>query len=214
MKLYGVCISNYFNIVKQTLLEEGFAFETVQSPPNQQADYLRISPMGKIPAAVTGDGVLCETRAILSYIDGAHPDNTLFPTSVYGRAQLEELFSLVDLYIEQQARRQLLEVMFDAPRNEAVCAEVRPAVERGLQALASRFSPSPYVFGEFSVADIYLFHCLHLTSLLMQASYDWDILAEINGLGKWFELVKSREVTQCVLADQAAALQALRAQRG
>jgi glutathione S-transferase len=212
MKLYGACISNYFNIVKQTLLEEGFPFEIVQTPPNQRADYLTISPMGKIPAAVTEHGALCETRAILGYIAATHPENTLFPSSAYARAQLEELFSLVDLYIEQQARRQLLEVMFNAPRNETTYAEVRPAVERGLRALAARFSPSPYVFGDFSVADIYLFHCLYLVSVLMQQSYDWNVLDEIDGMCAWYERVQSREITQRVLADQAAAMQALRTQ--
>lgn len=214
MKLYSFDISNYGNIVKQTLLEEDFSFETVTTAPNQEADYLAISPMGKIPAVETAQGVLSETRAILSYIAASHPENTLFPTDAYTRAQYEELYSLVDLYIEHPARRQLPEVFFSAPRNEPAYAEVRPAVERGLQALGSRFTPSPYVFGEFSVADIYLFHCLNLASRLMQASYDWDILAEVDGMNEWFELVKSREVTQRVLADQAQAIQAMMAQRG
>jgi glutathione S-transferase len=214
MKLYSIDVSNYGNIIKQILLEEGFPFEMVKTPPNQEGDYLTISPMGKIPAVETASGVLSETRAILSYIDASHPESTLFPTEAYNKAQHEELYSLVDLYIEQQARRQLPEVLFGAPRNESAYAEVKPAVERGLQALASRFSPSPYVFGEFSVADIYLFHCLNLASTLMQASYDWDILAEVDGMSEWFELVKNREVTQRVLADQADALQAMMAQRG
>jgi hypothetical protein len=33
-------------------------------------------------------------------------------------------------------------------------------------------------------------------------------------MSEWFELVKSREVTQSVLADQAEALRAIMAQRG
>lgn len=214
MKLYSSDISNYGNIIKQTLMEEGFEFETVKTLPNQKANYLTLSPMGKIPAAETVHGPLSETRAILSYIAASHPENTLFPSDAYSKAQHEELYSLVDLYIEHQARRQLPEIFFGAGRNESAYAEVKPAVERGLQALVSRFSPSPYVFGEFSVADIYLFHCLNLASTLMRASYDWDILAEVDGMNEWFELVKSREVTQRVLADQAEALQAVMAQRG
>lgn len=213
MKLYSSDISNYGNIIKQILLEEDIEFETVTTLPNQEASYLAISPMGKIPAVATTQGPLSETRAILSYIAASHPENTLFPDDAYNKAQHEELYSLVDLYIEQQARRQLPEVFFGAPRNEAAYAEVKPAVERGLQALASRFSPSPYLFGEFSVADIYLFHCLNLASSLMLTCYDWNILAEVDGMSEWFELVKGREVTQRVLADQAETLQALMAQR-
>ena len=42
MKLHSIDVSNYGNIVKQTLLEEGFTFEMVQPPPNQEANYLAI----------------------------------------------------------------------------------------------------------------------------------------------------------------------------
>ena len=98
-------ISNYGNIIKQTLLEGGLPFETVTTTPNQEADYLAISPMGKIPAVETANGVLCESRAILGYIAASHPENTLFPTDAYTKAQHEELYSLVDLYIEHPARR-------------------------------------------------------------------------------------------------------------
>lgn len=211
MKLYSIDFSNYGNIVKQTLLEEGFDFETVTTAPNQDPEYLPISPMGKIPAAETANGVLSETRAILSYIAASHPDNTLFPKDAFAIARLEELYSLVDLYIEHQARRQLPEAMFGAPRDEATYADVKPKVERGLKALGSRFSPSPYVHGEFSVADIYLFHCLGLAATVMEVSYGWDILAEIDGMKDWFELVKSRKITESVLAERDVALAALRA---
>jgi glutathione S-transferase len=70
------------------------------------------------------------------------------------------------------------------------------------------------LFGEFSVADIYLFQCLGLANRLMQATYDWDILAEVDGMSEWFELVKSREITQRVMADQAQAMQAMMDRRG
>ncbi len=61
MKLYSIDVSNYGNIIKQILLEEGLPFEMVKTPPNQEADYLAISPMGKIPAVDTANGVLSET---------------------------------------------------------------------------------------------------------------------------------------------------------
>ncbi len=214
MKLYSIDISNYGNIVKQTLMEMGIGFDTQRTPPNQEADYLAISPMGKIPAVETAEGPLCETRAILRYIADTNPGHALFPADPYRAARQEELFSLVDLYVEAPARRQLGEVMFGAPRNETSFTEVRQAVERGMRALGLRFSPSPYVLGDFSVADIYLFHCLTLARTLMRASYDWDIIGEIPGMGAWYELVENRDITRRVLADQAEAIKAMRARRG
>lgn len=42
LKLHGVAISNYYNMVKQSLLEKGLPFEEVFQPPGQQADFLRL----------------------------------------------------------------------------------------------------------------------------------------------------------------------------
>ncbi len=214
MKFYSIDVSNYGNIVKQTLMEMGIGFDVQATPPNQEAGFLEISPMGKIPAVETADGPLCETRAILRYIADSNPGNPLFPADPYRAAKQEELFSLVDLYVEAPARRQLGEVMVGAPRDESTYAEVKPAVERGMRALRQRFSPSPYALGEFSVADIYLFHCLGLARTLMQSSYDWDIFDEIPGMSAWFEQVEGRDITRRVLADQAEAIRAMRARRG
>lgn len=47
IKLYGFPISNYYNMVKMTLLEKGMAFEEVMVRPSQEADYLSCSPTGE-----------------------------------------------------------------------------------------------------------------------------------------------------------------------
>ncbi len=211
MKVHGADISNYFNIVKHISLETDLPIEFVHAVPKQKEQFLAISPMGKIPAAETDNGALSETRAILSYIDSMHPDNPLFVSDAWNKARTEELMSIADLYIESPARRLLGEIVFNGPRDDRAHEEVRGAVEKGLRAFSRRASLSPYLLGEeYSMVDVYVFYCLFLASQLMQGAYEWDILAEADGLQAWYELMSSKETTQKVVSDQAAFMKMMR----
>jgi glutathione S-transferase len=41
-------------------------------------DYLKISPRGQVPVLIDGDTTICETLAVLSYLDAAYPEPRLF----------------------------------------------------------------------------------------------------------------------------------------
>ena len=56
IKLYGMPLSNYYNMVKTVLLEKGMDFEEMLILPNQESDFLGKSPMGKVPAMETEQG--------------------------------------------------------------------------------------------------------------------------------------------------------------
>ncbi|MCP4273453.1 MAG: glutathione S-transferase family protein, partial [Gammaproteobacteria bacterium] len=47
--LYGMALSNYFNKVKLALHHTEIDFNEVIVFPNQEADFLERSPMGKVP---------------------------------------------------------------------------------------------------------------------------------------------------------------------
>ena len=69
IKLYGFPISNYYNMAKVVMIEKGIEFEEVLVRPNQEADYLSKSPMGKVPSIETEQGFLTETGVIIDYLD-------------------------------------------------------------------------------------------------------------------------------------------------
>ena len=76
LKLYGAPLSNYYNMVKVSLLEKRLPFEEVLRPPTQEEEYLAKSPMGKIPTLETERGFITETHAILDtwrMLIRAHP---------------------------------------------------------------------------------------------------------------------------------------------
>lgn len=80
LTLCGFPISNYYNKVKLALLEKGVVFaEEYASPRSKNEAMLEDSPLGKIPFLRTPQGVVCESQAILEYIDAVYPQQPLLP---------------------------------------------------------------------------------------------------------------------------------------
>lgn len=215
IKLYGAALSNYYNMVKLSLLEKGVDFEEVHVPPSQDPEYLQKSPMGKIPCIETGEGWLSEAAVIMDYLEDVVPTPALFPAGAYERARTRQIMSITELYIELPARRHVPSLLFGAPRSEDAVTEVRPAVEAGLAALARTARFSPYVAGaDFSFADIYAYYAFGLASIVMKGVYEWEIIPEVPGLAECLALTGERETTRQCDAAQQAAREALRASRG
>jgi len=214
LKLHGFAVSNYHNMVQHALMEKGIEFEEVSTPPNQEPEYLKKSPMGKIPCLETSDGFLAETTTILDYLEETHPDPALYPSDPYARAKAKEIIKMVELYIELPARRHLGFVVFGGEKSQTAYDEVRPEIEKGLAALKKIMVLDPYAAGsELSYADIFTLYATNLANRLTQAVYEWDILAEIDGLGDALELVRSSEVGKKVARMNEAAMKVMMARR-
>ena len=73
LKLHGFDVSNYYNMIKLAMAIKGIEHQSVIVYPNQSPEYLGLSPMGKVPALETDQGVLVETNIILEYLDEGLP---------------------------------------------------------------------------------------------------------------------------------------------
>lgn len=213
LRLHGVAVSNYYNMIKQSLLEKGIPFEEVSSPPSQQAAFLARSPMGKIPCLETDDGFISESLAIMEYLEETHPTPPLLPASPYARAKVREIMLIAELYLDGPARRHLGHVLLGEPLSKSAYEEVRPQVVRGLAAITRVEQCTPWIAGEFSYADIVLLHALRLVILTMGAVYHWDPLHELPTLASWMTRVSEREHSKTVFAAQQQALTAMQAGR-
>lgn len=212
LKLYGLPLSNYCNIVKQAMLEKGIAFEEIPTPPSQAPDYLAKSPMGKIPCLETPDGFLAESVPILEYLEETHPVPKLYPADSFERARTREIARIGELYLDAPARRFLGHIFFGAPLSEEAKREVRGQVEKGLAALKRVARYEPWVAGkDFSYADIELMHFLGLTLAMMAAVYQWDPLKDEPELAAWFQRACEREHSQALLAAQQQAIAEMKA---
>jgi glutathione S-transferase len=213
LKLHGFSVSNYANMVKHCLIEKGIEFEQIDARPNQDADYLAISPMGKVPCLETPDGHLIETAAILDYLEEVYPEPAMYPADAFARAKAREIMHVTELYIELAARRHLGAAFFSAERSEEAMKEVRPQVEKGLRALTKLADFGPFIMGnEFGNADIFVYQCFRLASPVLKITYDWDPRADVPGITEFEAAMRERDSTKTVDADNKAAMDAMMAQ--
>ena len=211
MKLHGGPMSNYYNMAKHAVLAKGMACEFVNTRPSQESDYLKKSPMGKVPLLETEHGCLSETDAILDYLDEAFPGPRLFPQDAFARAKVRQLMKVQELYVETPAHN-LVGVIFNREVPQHVKEASLPEGRKGLAALARLTQFSPWIAGsEITAADIFVFYSFVLSNRITQQVYQWDMLADVPGLAQWYQRFGELEITQRVMADNRAAVEALAA---
>lgn len=211
MKLYGLPLSNYSNMVRHTLHAKGIAHEFVQSRPSQEPDYLAKSPMGKVPFIETAHGFLSETDAILDYLEETYPQVPLLPEDPFERAKVRQLMKVQELYVETPMHN-LVGVIFGREVPDDVKAASQPAARKGLAALGRLVRLQPWLAGpEPTLADIFVFYSMVLSNRIADAMYQWDLLAEVPGLSAWYQRFNALDVTQLVMKDNLAAFDALAA---
>ena len=156
IKLYGMTYSNYYNMVKAAMIEKGIEYEEVHVLPNQEADFLSHSPMGKVPCLETDQGFLTESGVMLDYIEAIGTGASLYPADAWQKAKAQELIRYLELYIELPGRRLYGDVFFEKPAPDSVKADVKAALEKGFTALAKIAKYDPWLAGkDFGYADLY-----------------------------------------------------------
>lgn len=203
--LHGFASSNYYNIVKHALMAKDIAFEEHKVYPGEPG-LLDASPLGKVPAITTANGVsLSESSVILDYLEEAYPENPLLPADPETRGKVRQLAKITELYLELPARRLLPYALGGQQAPEAVKAEVRGVLERGIGAinLLARFSP--FCFGSaLSMADITLRYALAIPKMVGPGQLDLDIVAAVDGLAEWDTMMEEDSIAVRIDADMHA----------
>jgi glutathione S-transferase len=209
-KLYGFPISNYYNMVKLALLEKGIKFEEVTIRPTQDEDYLRKSPMGKVPCLEVPEGYLSETSVILDYLEDVSGDNKFYPRDSFQKAKVRQIMKSSELYVELVARRLLGGVFFGEALSDELKNEVRTQLHKGTTALNRLLKFGPYAAGnDMTYADIVLYYTVALGNMATKKALGVDLEDEMPGLTKWLELMDQSAHVQAVNADRNAALKAV-----
>ncbi len=211
-KLYGFPVSNYYNMVKLTLLEKGFEFEEVITRPSQEDGFLNKSPMGKIPCLEVNEGPISETNVIFDFLEDLSPDVPLYPADPYQRAKARELGKSIELYLELVTRQLLGVVFFGAPADEQLNEKVNTELDKGVAALNRILIFSPFAAGEeMTYADFMLYYTVTLGNIATQKVLGRDLCNELPGLAAWLELMNKNPLVQKVNADRDEALKAMTA---
>ncbi|BAY25558.1 glutathione S-transferase domain-containing protein [Calothrix sp. NIES-2100] len=154
LKLYGG-IRSRASIIEWYLEELGIPYEFVlldmQSGEHLQPEYLKINPMGKVPAIVDGDFQIWESGAILLY--------------------LADKYSKTPLSLEERGVLSQWVLFANATLGPGIFGEENREREmpRLLTPLNNIFEQQPFLLGnEFSVADVAVGSVLSYISLLLK----------------------------------------------
>ena len=205
--LCGSPVSNYYNKVKLALLEKGVAFteEKVNTGSKEEA-VLSATPLGKIPFIRTEHGVMCESQAILDYIEAQHPSPPLVPADPWQAAKVRELVTFIDLHLELVARELYPKAFFGGELSGANSARIQKLLKKNLAGFMRLAKFSPYVAGAaFTQADCAAWASLPLVSMATRAAFGEDLLAAAGIDWKpYSKLINERASAQKVVADRKA----------
>lgn len=136
------------------------------------SDFLSLNPLGMVPVLVLDDGaVLTENPAILQHLAGLAPGKKLVPPDEAGRMRLDEWLSFIGSELHQNYIPLLDKT---APAEAKVYAQQK--LEPRLAHVAAHLANRPFLLGDLSVADAYLFAVLNWTQVTPIALAQWPSL--------------------------------------
>ena len=205
LTLCGFPVSNYYNKVKLALLEKGIPFdEEMVALPIASEAFLAASPLGKVPFLRTPEGNLCESQAIMEYIEATHPAPALLPADAFAAAKVRELITFIELHLELVARELYGQAFFGGTVSDGLKARVRKQLEKNIPAFKALAKFSPFVAGEqFTQADCAAFASLPLVGMATRAVLGEDLLLA-SGIDykPYIRMIGERPAAKKVLADR------------
>ena len=213
LRLCGFHLSNYHNKVRLALLEKGIPFqEDSNVHPSQHAEYLAVSPMGKVPYIEVEGMRLRESEVILEYIEEAYPEKPLLPRDPMARGRVRELITFMELHMELVVRRLYGAIFFGGKVSEETRQEVERDITKGVRAFKVLAKFDPYIAGkELTLADCAAACHLPLITLATRIAFSRDYLEDVPQVKPYLAMLKERPYFAKVDADRKAAQELLMA---
>lgn len=207
LKLCGFHISNYHNKVRIALLEKDIPFEEdANVRPSQKDEYLAKSPMGKVPYLEVEGARVCESSAILEYLEETFPQKPLLPKDPLQRARVRELVIFIELHMELVVRRLYGGLFFGRSFSEETKLQVEKDIAKGVRALKAVAKFDPFIAGkELTIADCAAFVHLPLVSVATKTAFGRDFLEDIPQMKPYLKMLGERPAFAKVNEDRRAA---------
>ena len=162
LQIIGGPQSNFVWATRIFCTEKGVPYQHVVAMPHTP-EVDAIHPFGKIPVMRHGDVALCESRAIICYIDRSFEGPSLMPRDPVAAAQVEQWTSIVCTTLDPLWVRQYYAAYVLAARagkrdpDRARIDETIPRMEPQFAIMDRALAKTGYLVGEsFTLADAYL----------------------------------------------------------
>jgi glutathione S-transferase len=162
MIVHGSSISPFVRKVLVFAAEKGLTFENKPTGLGPKSDaFMAISPFGKIPAFEDGDYALCDSSAIVHYLDAAHPATPLIPAEAKARGKAVWFDEYADTIVMPAVGpifwNRALAPRLKMPIDEAAAAKAEAEAVPPVFAYLEKVAPDAggFLVGDaFSLADI------------------------------------------------------------
>jgi glutathione S-transferase len=216
MKLYQTYASPFPTRVRLLLYAKGIEVEMIEPPgfhatAEGKGDYLKINPIGRVPALVLDDGrALPESEVICEYLEDAFPEPSLRPEDPFERARMRLLSRICDFYVVM-AMVPLFNLSGRSRRHwePAVVEAAAAKVAEALGYLEAYVGDDGYAVGRaLSQADGAIVPQLVLASEWIPGLYGTpDPLADLPKLSAYWRAIQSDPIAARLIAETRDAIE-------
>jgi glutathione S-transferase len=204
-RLYHVPLSPFCRKVRLVLAEKKVEVERVEERYwEQQVDFLRRNPAGKVPVLRIDGVLLSESTAICEYLEETRPEPRLMPQKPLARAEVRRLVGWFDDKFHQEVTSKLLYERV----NKKITGQGYPDsgnVKAGARAIKFHLGYMTWLLDqrrwlagdEMTLADFAA--AAQLSSLDYISDVDWNGFPVVKD---WYATIKSRPAFRSILADQ------------
>ena len=204
--LHGVSASPYVRKVIAVLAMKQLSFEHKQQMPfARDAEFNKISPLGKVPALQDGDITLCDSTVICEYLEDIYPEINVYPINHANKAKARWVEELAGSRVTELAagiffQRFMRPMAFKKDPDEALIAKIidkdLPPI---LDYLETLVPATDFIFGELQLADV------SLVSPFINASYaNYTVDAQRwPKLSAFIDRVRADPIMQPILKAEA-----------
>ncbi len=204
-RLFHVPLSPYCRKVRLSLAEKKIEVELVEERYwEQDPDFLRRNPAGKVPVLRLDGQIMSESAAICEYIEDTRPEPPLMPKTAEARYEVRRLVGWFDDKFHHEVTSKLLYERVNKkmtgqgyPDSKNVKEGAR-AIKYHLDYMTWLLDQRRWLAGDqMTLADFAA--AAHLSALDYISDVDWNRSAAVKD---WYAKIKSRPAFRSILADQ------------
>lgn len=175
LQIIGGPASNFVWTCRIACAEKGVPYELVPVMPHTP-EVDAIHPFGKVPAMRHGEVSLCESRAIIAYVDRAFAGPPLVPADAAAAARIEQWVSIVattidPLWLRRYAAAYILPGTPDRSPNRTAIDAALPLMEAQFAVMDRTVAGDGHLAGPgFTLADIYFLPILYYMDKFPESS--------------------------------------------
>jgi glutathione S-transferase len=185
LELFSMPVCPFAHRVRLVLAEKSIAYRLTEiDPRNKPQAFLKLSPLGKVPALRHGEQGICESAIINEYLDETFPEPSLLPCDPKGRAHARFWIEFANsrLYATTASLLYGPHRHNTAPALEQLAATLK-IIET--EALAKRSVDGPFWLGpELSLVDL-SFHPWFEQLAVLEQFRDFRMPSDLVRLERW-----------------------------